>query len=110
MEYALKKLKRQNLDAKNVRRIAVLGDMLELGDYAREGHRKVGKIAKGICDLLLTFGENSRYIAEEGQGRHFETKKDLIDFLKKEIKNGDIILIKASRGMHFEEIVNAIRR
>jgi UDP-N-acetylmuramoyl-tripeptide--D-alanyl-D-alanine ligase len=110
MEYALKRLKSQSLNVKTARRIAVLGDMLELGDYAEEGHREVGKIAKENCDLLLTTGNNARYIAEEGRGQHFETKKELIDFLKSEIKNGDIILIKASRGMKFEEIVRAVRR
>jgi UDP-N-acetylmuramoyl-tripeptide--D-alanyl-D-alanine ligase len=94
---------------KGERKIAVLGDMLELGDYTEKGHKEVGQKAKKISDLILTTGEKAKIIAEESNGLYFKTKKELIDFLRKEIKKGDIILIKASRAMKFEEIVDEIR-
>ena len=109
MEYALQKLKRQKEKRKNSRTIAVLGDMLELGDYAKKGHEKVGKIAKENCDLVLCTGKLAEIIASNSGGKYFQNKDDLIAFLKKNIQKDDIILVKASRGMRFEEIVDKIK-
>jgi len=108
MKYALENLDVKAKEIKARRRIAVLGDMLELGDYSTKGHEEVGRLAASFSDLLLTSGPEAFKIAQAGGGRHFENKEALIDFLKKEIRRGDIILIKASRGMKFEEVVKAI--
>ncbi|MCX6807149.1 MAG: UDP-N-acetylmuramoyl-tripeptide--D-alanyl-D-alanine ligase [Candidatus Berkelbacteria bacterium] len=110
MEYALRELnflKEQNL-AK--RRIAILGDMLELGGYTKKAHEDVGKMAQSKCDLLLCTGEGGKVIARVGKGKYFKTKSDLIKYIKQEIKEGDIILVKASRGMKFEDIVKEIKK
>jgi len=108
MEYALKNLNAKAKEIRARRRIAVLGDMLELGDYSAKGHEDIGRLAGKLSDLLLTSGSEALKIAQAGGGRHFENKEALVGFLKKEIKRGDIILVKASRGMRFEEVVKAI--
>lgn len=92
------------------RKIAVLGDMLELGDYAEKGHKQIGQESKKTTDLLLTTGKLGKIIADEGNGNYFRTKEELISYLEKKIQKNDIVLVKASHKMKFEEIVNAIRR
>lgn len=98
---------------KNNRKIAVLGDMFELGEYAEELHRKVGKeVAKRDIDVLLCSGENSKFIVEEAKKadgelkeiQYFETKEEILEYLKNHIKENDVILVKASNGMKFYEI------
>ena len=98
------------------RRVAILGDMYELGDDSESWHRQVGEAAaeKGI-DLVVAIGENAKAIAEgakvkKGAGEvvHFAEKAEFIESLNTYIKKGDVVLVKASRGMHMEEIVNAI--
>lgn len=100
------------------RRIAVLGDMLELGKLARELHRSVGEavFSEGI-DILLCFGEMSEYYVKgavkkgfnEENARVFASKEELADYLKTIMKKGDAVLFKASRGMKFEEIIDMIK-
>jgi UDP-N-acetylmuramoyl-tripeptide--D-alanyl-D-alanine ligase len=98
------------------RKIAVLGDMFELGDYEEEGHRLVGEKAAAMgLDILLATGERAKYVIEgarsagfDGVSLHFENKVDVIRFLSREVSTGDVILVKASRGMHMEEIVNQL--
>jgi len=92
------------------RKIVVLGDMLELGDYSKTAHQSVGKKAAEKADILLATGSYGKIIAEAGGGQYFETKEQLIQFLQKIVKKGDIILIKASRKMKFEEIVSALTK
>ncbi len=99
------------------RRVAILGDMFELGDYAVLGHREVGNHAASIenLDVVLCAGSNASYIYQEAAENarlccyYFETlgdlKKKLFDILQK----GDIILVKASRGMAFDEICQMIK-
>lgn len=98
---------------KNNRKIAVLGDMFELGKYAEELHRKVGKeVSKSNIDVLLCSGENSKFIAEEAKMgnnqlkeiQYFETKEEIFEYLKEHIKENDVVLVKASNGMKFYEI------
>lgn len=110
MEAALKVLKDVN-GAK--RRIAVLGDILELGSWAKEAHLEIGKLAFNLeIDYIITVGKNAAYIAEgailagatPGNIRHFTDNKAVADFLKTFMRNGDAILIKGSRGMKMEEI------
>lgn len=96
------------------RKIAVLGTMKELGTSAKEAHKEVGKAARKLgINKLYTLGEfNDEY--KEGFGsenfKAFSEMKDLIENLKKEIKNGDVILVKASRSMKFETIVKELQR
>lgn len=93
------------------RKIAVLGTMLELGETSAEMHFEVGRYAKenGV-DLLLTTGDfKDEYNHGFGRGSYlFDDKKDLTLFLKENIIQDDIILIKASRGMKFETIIEEL--
>jgi UDP-N-acetylmuramoyl-tripeptide--D-alanyl-D-alanine ligase len=94
------------------RRVAVLGDMLSLGQHSSQMHHDVGVFAAqcGI-DLLLCQGEQSAFFCEgyksEGGAsvEHFETFEKLLESLPKMMKKGDAILVKASRGMNFEKLL-----
>lgn len=93
------------------RKIAVLGDMLELGDYTETAHRAVGEYsAKCKIDALFTLGKSSEFMADSAkrgglsQVLAFNDKKALTDELKGYLKAGDTVLFKASRGMKLEEI------
>ena len=92
------------------RKIAVLGDMGELGEYASKGHTEVGEYATTKADVLLTTGEFKKCYEEgfKGTCMIFANKKDIINKLKEFIKDEDIILVKASRSAKFEEIVSEI--
>ncbi|MDR1774414.1 MAG: UDP-N-acetylmuramoyl-tripeptide--D-alanyl-D-alanine ligase [Clostridioides sp.] len=143
------------------RRVAILGDMLEMGEFAKNAHKKVGAKAVQNSDVLIAIGKDARYIADEFQKEtkdiatdnaiknvnnseteeinlnekneiniknntnikdiknntniktekevfYFENNKDAIQQLKNILQQGDVILVKASRGMHLEEIVDAI--
>jgi len=110
MEAALKVLK----DLGNTqRRIAVLGDILELGDWAKKAHLEIGKLAFTLeIDYIITVGKNAAYIAEgailagtsPSKVKHFPDNESAIKFLRTFIKEGDAVLIKGSRGMKMEEI------
>lgn len=109
MKYALEYLSKKS----GKRKIAVLGDMFELGEYAEELHRKVGKeIERNNIDILITAGEFSRYIDEEAKNVkekiHLKDKNEVVQKLKEIQKEGDVILIKASNGMKFYEIVEEL--
>ncbi len=98
------------------RKIAVLGDMLELGAYEEEGHRKVGRRALDVVAVLITVGERGRLIAEAALAWGMEAEKVIIEAdnerviarLCEIVAPGDIILVKGSRGMKMEEIVAAL--
>ena len=100
---------------KNPRRIAVLGDMLELGEKAPEMHRMVGRFAgeKGI-DAVFGYGPHSEQLlaGAEEKGcpftKHFSDKKEMAAFLKDYLKEDDAVLYKASRGMALEEVLEAV--
>lgn len=109
----------QNLSRYQSRKIAVLGDMFELGTYAQELHKKVGtEVAKNNIDILMCAGENAKYIAkqakEEGMESkniyYFENKKEIINKIKEIQRKDDIILFKASNGMKFFEIVENLKK
>ncbi len=95
------------------RKIAVLGDIKELGDFAENSHRFVGAVAatEGI-DLLFTFGENAKWIAESAMLNGmsadsvfaFTDMELLLSSLKDIVKKGDTILVKASRAMRLERV------
>jgi UDP-N-acetylmuramoyl-tripeptide--D-alanyl-D-alanine ligase len=98
------------------RKIAVLGDMLELGSYEDEGHRKVGRRAMDVADVLVAVGPRGRIIGQEAlalgmapQAVHIvENNEAAIAYLHQAIGPGDVVLVKGSRGMTMEQIVNAL--
>ncbi len=97
------------------RKIAVLGDMLEMGSYSETAHRTVGEYAAECnIDMLYTFGKESKYMADSAKNKGmknvfaFTDKTELTNSLLNEIKNGDTLLFKASRGMKLEEVFEKI--
>lgn len=98
------------------RKIAILGEMLELGEYSVELHKQVGEIFKEIdFDIVLTQGENTQYICENAKKYmknktviNFKTQEELIYFVLKEMKMGDLIYLKASNKMNFNNIVKKL--
>ena len=98
------------------RKIAILGDMLELGEFSEELHRKVGEeVIKNKIDILITIGELSKDIAKEARDQglkeiySFNTNEECINELNKIIKEQDCILLKASNRMNFGEISEYIQ-
>jgi len=98
------------------RKIAVLGDMMELGVKTESGHRTVGKKAAEIADLIFTVGSRARFIADEAKQNGF-SKDKIFEFskaedaglpLQQEMQKADIILIKGSRSMRMEKIIKEI--
>jgi len=94
----------------NERKIAVLGDMLELGDFSEILHSKIGKlIDTNNIDILITIGNFSNYIHENANIEtkyHCTTNEEAVLMLKNIVQKDDIILFKASNSMNFIEIVN----
>ena len=94
------------------RRVAVLGDMLELGEISRAAHLEVGALAARGTDCLITFGEGGALIAQGAkeaglnQVHHCSSKQEAAALLREYCRGGDTVLFKASRGMAFEEILN----
>lgn len=94
------------------KRVAVLADMLELGDFSKQGHLETGKYAagKGI-EMLVAVGERARDIAA-GYGDSavwFADNDSASDYLLENLQAGDAVLVKGSRGMATEKIVAAIK-
>ena len=95
------------------RRIAVLGDMLELGNRSAAEHYRIGRLAVGKADLLLTYGEHSvRTLTGAITGGmnpkntdHFDTHEDMARMLKMRVSEGDVVLFKGSRGMRMEKVL-----
>jgi UDP-N-acetylmuramoyl-tripeptide--D-alanyl-D-alanine ligase len=99
------------------RAIAVLGDMLELGEYAKEAHQQLGrKVSELPIDLLFTLGEEAPIVVESANRYGFPPERmrvvgshsEAIAILRKIMQNGDWILIKGSRRMAMEKIVEAL--
>ena len=98
------------------RKIAVLGDMFELGDFSEELHKKVGKeVVKNNIDILIACGENARYIADVAREKMdkenvyiLRKTEEIKPLLEKIVKNNDVILFKASNGMKFYEIAEEV--
>lgn len=107
MEAALKVL----ADLPNPRKLAVLGGMGELGDYAPEGHRRAGRAAAQAADLLFLYGANTPYLRDgaveaglaEAKIRLFDTHAALAEALRAEARPGDALLFKGSRAMKMED-------
>jgi UDP-N-acetylmuramoyl-tripeptide--D-alanyl-D-alanine ligase len=94
------------------RRVAILGDMRELGDRAEEYHRGIGRLLKeSNLSLILLTGEAMKAAAAEvgnGRARVFEDRKGIIDFIRGELDRDDIVLVKGSRSVGLDEVVEAL--
>lgn len=98
------------LSTYKARRIAVLGDMLELGNESEELHKRVGEYVKSSVDVLITYGEQARLIASSAEGIEVysfnkEENEKLHEFLVSFIKDGDAVLYKASNGMNLGRFI-----
>ena len=102
---------------KNNRKIAILGDILELGNYSEDLHRKVGmEVVKEGVDILICYGKASKYIVEQAKKEgmkekniyYFSEKEEILELLKKEIKRGDVLLFKASNAMKFFDLATEL--
>ncbi|MEI7810135.1 MAG: Mur ligase family protein [bacterium] len=100
----------------NGRKIAVLGDMLELGKHTKEAHENIGKVVKDICNILVVVGPRSQAIKdgaiEAGMNTEdifeFKNSHEAGEFLKTFVKENDIVFMKGSQGMRMERAVEAI--
>lgn len=93
------------------RKIAVLGDMLELGEFSKELHEKVGIEVDSSIEVLVTIGKEARNIAKKSKAKEifeFDSNIEAINGIKNIINKNDAVLLKASNGMRFYEIANAI--
>lgn len=106
------------LDEMTGRKIAVLGDMLELGRYEEIGHQMVGVRAAQVADEIVTVGEKAHMIAKAALNARFEKLRiteledsdQVIDFLRDRLTENDVVLVKGSRGMRMETIVAALEK
>ncbi len=114
-DFGLKKPK--NPKSGTVRKIAVLGDMLELGAITPNAHEEVGRVAAALgVDGLFCFGPFAKHIRTgairagmtEETGRHFDDKTRLSETLRSLLRPGDVVLIKGSRGMRMEEVLEKL--
>ena len=103
-------------DCEGKRKVAVLGDVLEMGEFAKKAHTDLGDaVLKNKTDVLITAGTNARYIAERAKELglsevfSFDTTDEAAVFVKDYIKAGDAVLIKASHGMKFEKIYEGLK-
>ncbi len=98
------------------RKVAVLGDMLELGPYEHQGHWKVGLRAAEVADLLVTVGPRSHIIAQaarqaglsEEQIVEFEDSDQAVVYLRDVLQADDVVLVKGSHGMRMDRIVSRL--
>ena len=102
------------LDELEGNKIAVLGDMLELGQYERQGHEMVGLRAAQVADTLLTLGTRAKMIADAARRAglknssilEFEELEQIVDWLDENLTKNDSVLIKGSHGLRMDRIVN----
>jgi UDP-N-acetylmuramoyl-tripeptide--D-alanyl-D-alanine ligase len=98
------------------RRIVVLGDMMELGHYAEEEHRKIGMYAAHSADILVTVGSRSKFIHDEAvkhnakDARWFDSTEKAGEFVRTTAQKGDVILFKASQSPRLEKAVKMCLR
>jgi UDP-N-acetylmuramoyl-tripeptide--D-alanyl-D-alanine ligase len=104
------------LDEMDGRKIAVLGDMLELGPYERQGHEMVGMRVAQVAKTLLTVGPRAHIIAEAARRAgmkpssilEFEELDPIVDWLNKNLTSNDAVLIKGSHGLRMERVTAAL--
>jgi len=102
------------LDELEGNKVAVLGDMLELGQYERQGHEMVGLRAAQVADTLLTLGTRAKMIADAARRAglknssilEFEELEQIVDWLDENLTKNDSVLIKGSHGLRMDRIVN----
>ena len=101
------------------RKIAILGDMLELGEKSEELHREIGEMVPQMhFDMLISVGKLSQNMQagalaagmDAKSALHFDTVQKAIEFLEGNVHFGDILLVKGSRGMKMEQIVDKLLR
>ncbi|MFS0820823.1 UDP-N-acetylmuramoyl-tripeptide--D-alanyl-D-alanine ligase [Bacillus sp. 1P02SD] len=100
------------------KKIVVLGDMLELGDNEIEYHEEVGRfIQRDKVDYVFTYGRLGEHIASGAKEQFpqdrvfaYQDKGQLIEALRKQLSEGDIVLVKGSRGMKLEEVILAFKK
>jgi UDP-N-acetylmuramoyl-tripeptide--D-alanyl-D-alanine ligase len=103
-------------ESKARRRIAVLGHMRELGAAEDEGHEQVGRHAATTCDVLMVCGEDARLLAEAARAaghtgvRLLARPEETAETLRRELREGDVCLVKASRAVGLESVVEALVR
>ena len=99
------------------RRVAVLGEMLELGPAHAEGHVEVGEVAAGVAELLVVVGDGAAGIADGARDAGLDPARVLVardrdtalDLLRPRLRDGDVVLVKASRGIALDLLVDALR-
>jgi len=99
------------------RRVAVLGEMLELGEASAAGHREVGVAAAATVDLLVTVGKGATGIAAGARESGLDPSRIVeahdrdaaLDLLLRRLRDGDVVLVKASRGVELDRVVDALR-
>lgn len=97
----------KNLQKYNKRKIVVIGDILELGSYSNSIHKKINDIiSSNKVDIVITIGEETKVI----KSNHFSNNIDAYNYLISIIKEGDILLLKASHKMNFELIVDKLKK
>ena len=98
------------------RKIAVIGDMLQLGKHTVDSHKEIGYQLAEFCDLVITVGLRAKFVDEalrekkfgERKMKHFENSVEAGEYLQDKIKTGDLIFIKGSQGMRMEKVVEEI--
>jgi UDP-N-acetylmuramoyl-tripeptide--D-alanyl-D-alanine ligase len=101
------------LEEMDGRKVAVLGDMLELGRYEEQGHRKVGIRAAEVANVLVTVGDRALIIAnsaaeyglDQSKIHSFPESAAAVEFLDEFLNKDDVVLVKGSRGMRMDKIV-----
>jgi UDP-N-acetylmuramoyl-tripeptide--D-alanyl-D-alanine ligase len=98
------------------RKIAVLGDMLELGRHTDEAHKNLGALAKKNSDILVVVGPRAKFIKEGAEGARmakknifeFNNSKEAAEFMQGFVVPGDLVLVKGSQGVRMERVTAAI--
>ena len=114
LEMALKSMK----EAKDVRKVAVLGDMTELGEYTQKAHELIGEIIPVCIDVLITVGLRAKFIAQRAIKKGMDEKnvfmfdepKEAGFKLQEIMKKGDLVLIKGSRVVGLDKIVDEVKQ
>jgi len=99
------------------RHVAVLGEMLELGEGHESGHRAVGEIAGAVAELLIVVGAEATAIAEGAADAGLDRSRihvvpdadAALDALEPRLRDGDVVLVKASRGIGLDRVVDGLR-
>ena len=115
LKCALKTLSVMSKQYPKKRAVAIIGDMLELGDKSQQYHNDIAHYIQHIClQNVITVGQETKVIHDNltnvKQKMHFNTTKELAENIFKIIQNGDIILFKASHGLHFENVIAILKQ